>query len=107
MRKVGIALVLATLLAAGLAFATSRDAARWGMGPLAQADIAAAKGLFETKCSGCHGLDRALGRTKDRSGWTVTVKRMQKVNGCPIGDSEADAIIGYLSKVRGTSPPLM
>lgn len=60
-----------------------------------------AKALFESKCSACHSLDRPLGRTKDREGWTRTVMRMKNVNGCPLTDSEAGAIIEYLTQIRG------
>ena len=60
-----------------------------------------AKALFEAKCSACHELSRPLGKNKDRSGWTTTVTRMQKVNRCPITDAEAKAIIDYLVAVRG------
>ncbi len=104
MRSVGIMLVLATILAAGLAFATSREAARWALSPQAQDDHAAGKALFEKKCALCHPLERALGKSKDRNGWAATVKRMQKVNGCPITDAEAGKIVDYLAKVRAASP---
>jgi len=57
--------------------------------------------LFEAKCSACHSLSRPLEKTKDRDGWTATVTRMQKVNGCPISDEEAKQIIDYLVKERG------
>ena len=71
----------------------------------AQAQPAAAdpkaKALFESKCSICHELSRPLGRNKDRDGWTKTVTRMQNVNGCPITDEEAKAIVDYLVAVRG------
>ena len=60
-----------------------------------------AKELFETKCSVCHPTSRPLGKNKDRDGWTATVTRMQKVNGCPISDDEAKRIIDYLVSVRG------
>ena len=65
----------------------------------------AGKALFEAKCPTCHGLGRPLGKTKDRSGWTATVKRMQQVNRAPINDQEADEIIDYLVKVRGPASP--
>ncbi|MBI5343377.1 MAG: hypothetical protein HZB63_08755 [Deltaproteobacteria bacterium] len=61
----------------------------------------AGKALFEAKCSACHDLDRALRQTKDRDGWTATVKRMQQVNGCPITDAQAVEIIDHLVKIRG------
>jgi cytochrome c5 len=60
-----------------------------------------ARALFESKCSICHPVSRPLGKTKDRAGWTTTVTRMQKVNGCPITDEEAGVIIDYLTKIRG------
>ena len=59
------------------------------------------RALFESKCSQCHELARPLGKTKDRNGWTQTVTRMQKVNGCPISDEEAKTIIDYLVQIRG------
>lgn len=60
-----------------------------------------AKVLFEEKCSTCHALSRPLGKNKDRGGWEKTVTRMQRVNGCPITDAEAKAIVDYLVTVRG------
>ena len=60
-----------------------------------------AKALFESKCSMCHGIDRPLGKNKDRDGWTKTVTRMQKVNGCDITDAEAKTIVDYLVQIRG------
>lgn len=67
----------------------------------AGAAVADDKELFEKKCSSCHSLSRPLGQTMDRNGWAATVTRMQKVNGCPITDDEANAIVDYLVKVRG------
>lgn len=60
-----------------------------------------ATALFESKCSACHSVNRPLGKTKDRAGWTATVTRMQKVNGCEITDEEAQTIIDYLARIRG------
>lgn len=57
--------------------------------------------LFESKCSICHELGRPLGKNRDRQGWTATVTRMKQVNGCPITDEEARAIIDYLTAIRG------
>ena len=59
------------------------------------------KALFDVKCSTCHALARPLGKNKSRDGWTQTVTRMQKVNGCDITDAEAKAIVDYLVRVRG------
>ncbi len=57
--------------------------------------------LFEKKCGICHPLSRALSKSKDREGWEKTVRRMKEVNGCPITDEEAEAVVGYLAKERG------
>ena len=63
------------------------------------------KALFEEKCSACHDLGRALRQTRDRDGWTATVKRMQQVNRCPITDAQAQEIIDHLVKIRGKGTP--
>lgn len=68
--------------------------------PATPAD-ADAKALFEAKCSVCHELSRPLSRNRERKWWVETVTRMQKVNGCPITDEEAGAIIDCLAKIRG------
>jgi len=47
------------------------------------------------------GFGRPLGTNKDRAGWTATVTRMQKGNGCPITDAQARRIIDYLVAERG------
>ncbi len=64
----------------------------------------AGKTLFEAKCSICHPPGRLLARTRDRAGWAAAVTRMQKVNGCPITDEEAKAIVEYLVSGRGLAP---
>ncbi len=82
MKKTAALVLAMTVLCAGLAFADG-------------------KALFETKCSICHPLSRPLAQTMNRDGWSTTVTRMQKVNGCPITDEEAKAIVDYLVTVRG------
>lgn len=72
-----------------------------GVGLAADQAPGSAKALFEAKCSICHPTSRPLGKTKDRQGWTETVTRMQKVNGCPVSDGEAKQIIDYLVAERG------
>lgn len=57
--------------------------------------------LFETKCSSCHGADRATGKKKDAAGWEETVMRMIKKNKAAVSDGEAKAIIDYLAKNYG------
>lgn len=61
------------------------------------------KGLFEAKCGICHPLSRSLSKNKDRKGWAATVKRMKEVNRCQITDAEAEEIVEYLAKERGTT----
>jgi cytochrome c5 len=73
-----------------------------GVGPAVGQAPGDAKALFEAKCSICHPISRPLGKTKDRQGWTETVTRMQKGNGCPISDGEAKQIIDY--RVAGRGP---
>lgn len=87
-KRFGTVLTAALFLLAGSAFA-------------AEPAQAPGKALFEAKCSVCHPLSRPLGKNKDREGWTATVTRMQKVNGCPISDEEAKQIIDYLVSERG------
>jgi mono/diheme cytochrome c family protein len=67
-------------------------------------DMEAAKATFEETCGKCHGLDRPLGKKKDRDGWESTVERMSgyhKRFGGPIPKDDQDAIIEYLVKVAG------
>jgi len=59
------------------------------------------KALFEEKCGICHGSDRATAKKKDAAGWDKTVMRMKNVNGAPISDDQAKAIIEYLGKNYG------
>lgn len=88
------ALILSmTLLVAGLAFGNESKPAGSQAGT--------GKALFEAKCSICHPVSRVLARARDRAGWTAAVTRMQKVNGCPIIDEEAKAIVEHLVSVRG------
>ena len=55
------------------------------------------KTLFEAKCSKCHALDRALGKTKDLAGWQETAKRMAKYAKGAISDADAGKIAEYLA----------
>ncbi len=93
MMKTTALILFLTLLGAGVAFgkeSTPGDAAA-GSG----------KTLFETKCATCHPLSRPLALHQDRAHWAEDVTRMQKVNGCPIVDEEAKAIVDYLVLLRG------
>ena len=57
--------------------------------------LAAAKAVFERICSGCHGLDRPLGKTFDQAGWEALVQRM-KGNGAVVSEAERAQIVSYL-----------
>ncbi len=59
------------------------------------------KALFQEKCSICHTTDRPTAKKKDRAGWEKTVLRMKNVNGAPITDEQAQAIIDYLTQNHG------
>lgn len=69
------------------------------------ADAGTAKGVFESACSRCHPLDRALRKTKDRPGWQKTVERMKGYAAGSLSDAEAQTIVEYLSRVRGPAKP--
>ncbi|MBF0327843.1 MAG: hypothetical protein HQL10_01645 [Nitrospirae bacterium] len=60
----------------------------------------AQKKLFEQKCSQCHSLDEPRSQRNTKDGWTELVTRMRG-NGCDLTNSEAAAIIDYLSKEFG------
>lgn len=90
-KRIIIAFVTCFFILAGSAFAQKESEGQENGG----------KALFEGKCSACHALSRPLDKTKTRDGWTATVTRMQKVNGCRITDAEAVEIVNYLVKVRG------
>ena len=52
--------------------------------------------LVESKCSGCHELDRVWAASKDGAEWEATVRRME-TNGLQVSDDERAAIISYLA----------
>ncbi len=57
--------------------------------------------LFESKCTTCHGADRALRKRKDRAGWEKTVSRMKRYASGLISDADAVVIVEYLTRERG------
>ena len=59
------------------------------------------KALFETKCSVCHGLDRATARKETKEKWTEIVKTMQGKKADWISDADASKIIDYLAAEHG------
>ncbi len=64
-----------------------------------------AKEIFESKCSACHSINRPKSKTKTRSEWETTVKRMQDTNGARtvagLTDEDAEKIIDYLAEKYG------
>ena len=69
--------------------------------PAAAAPAADGKTLFETKCSVCHGIDRATARTETKEKWAGIVKEMQGKKADWISDAEAAKIVDYLAADHG------
>ena len=65
------------------------------------APVADGKTLFDTKCSVCHGIDRATARTETKEKWTSIVKEMQGKKADWISDADASKIIDYLAAEHG------
>jgi mono/diheme cytochrome c family protein len=65
------------------------------------APAADGKTLFETKCSVCHGVDRATSRTETKEMWTSIVKEMQGKKADWISDAEASKIVDFLAAEHG------
>jgi cytochrome c5 len=63
-----------------------------------------AKSAFETKCNGCHDLQRPLTAIKNPEQWQATVLRMAAMKPGPITDADAGAITLYLSLVTPAKP---
>ena len=60
------------------------------------APAADGKTLFDTKCSVCHGLDRATVRKETKEKWASTIKDMQGKKADWISDADAAKILDYL-----------
>jgi len=54
------------------------------------------RSVFETKCSVCHGLDRATVRKETKEKWASTIKDMQGKKADWISDADAAKILDYL-----------
>lgn len=65
-------------------------------------DEAAAKAVYETKCSECHELDDvdAVGN-KDRAGWTKVMQEMIDENDAEFTKEETTIIVEYLVRTKG------
>lgn len=59
-------------------------------------DTDADRALVESKCSGCHTLDRVWAASQDAGQWESTVRRME-ANGLQITDEERSSIVTYLA----------
>ena len=67
----------------------------------ATAPAADGKTLFETKCSVCHGLDRATSLTETKEKWAGIVKEMQGKKAGWISDADASKIVDFLTAEHG------
>ena len=65
------------------------------------APAADGKTLFETKCSVCHGIDRATSRTETKEKWASIIKDMQEKKADWISDADAVKILDYLVAEHG------
>ncbi len=63
-----------------------------------------AKSVFETKCNGCHDLQRPLTAIKNPEQWKATVLRMAAMKPGTLADAEVGAITLYLSLVAPVKP---
>ena len=71
---------------------TTPDSGEGAEEPAGDAD----RTLVESKCSGCHELDRVWAASYDEAGWESTVRRME-ANGLQLSDDERATIVSYLA----------
>jgi mono/diheme cytochrome c family protein len=69
--------------------------------PAPAAPAADGKSIFETKCSVCHGIDRATARTATKEKWAGIIKEMQGKKADWISDVEAAKVVEYLVLTHG------
>ena len=55
-----------------------------------------AKGIIESSCTECHGLDQVVSSGMSASDWRTTVNRMVK-KGASLSPAQIDAVVEYLS----------
>ncbi len=60
--------------------------------------------LTQARCSSCHSLDYIPMNSVflKRSAWQAEVRKMIRVMGAPVSDSEAERIVDYLTRYYGT-----
>ena len=56
-----------------------------------------AKSTFQTKCSVCHALERALEKNKQFQEWVATVRRMAAKKPGHLTEEEIQAVSGFLT----------
>ncbi len=52
--------------------------------------------LLESRCGGCHGLDRVQAARKTQAEWEQVVRRMRS-KGARLSDEEAALLVSYLA----------
>jgi hypothetical protein len=59
--------------------------------------------LVQSRCSTCHSLDYIVMNSPflARAAWEAEVRKMMKVMGAPIPESDVDAIVDYLTDHYG------
>ena len=59
---------------------------------------------INNNCLACHSADMVLNQPAlSKSGWDSEVRKMIKVYGAPIDESDVPAIIDYLASMKGTN----
>ena len=103
MRVRSVVLIVVSVMLLALAIGCAKQEPPKPAAPAAPAaaPVADGKTLFDTKCSVCHGIDRATARTETKEKWASIVKEMQGKKGDWISDAEAAKIVDYLAAEHG------
>ena len=103
MRIRSIVLIVVSVMLLALAIGCAKQEPPKPAAPAAPAaaPVADGKTLFDTKCSVCHGIDRATARTETKEKWASIVKEMQGKKADWISDAEAAKIVDYLAAEHG------
>ena len=98
-----VPLMLALLALALAAGCSKQEPPKQAAPPAAPATppLGDGKTLFASKCSVCHGLDRATSRTETKEKWAEIVKTMQSKKVGWISDAEASRIVDFLAAEHG------
>lgn len=62
-----------------------------------QQKIAAGEEAFNRSCVDCHDADRSFEKKKSKAGWLATIRRMAKMDGADVSESDFDAIATFLA----------